>query len=585
MPTSKGRPASWTRHMTAVRIKRGGANKPSKGSRGASASGTNKNFASYLPAVYTGVPNRVDRYQQYDQMDQDPEISTGLDILTEFCTQNSDDFGGAFQIHYKDNQMGDTEVTTLENRLDAWNDLNDFNTRIFDIFRNVLKNGDQFFVRDPETFELHWVEPSHVEKITMNESKGKEPAVYFIKDLALNLQHKVVSNQSNQRDSAAYPGAMPHSLSGVGQQYGSVGGGGMGGGSDSSPFPGSAGQQVLPVDAKHVVHLSLNTGMDLFFPFGTSVLEKIFKTYKQKELLEDSIIIYRVQRAPERRVFKIDTGDMPEHMAMQHVERIKNEIHQRRIPTNRGGSTSLMDAAYNPLSILEDFFFPQTADGRGSSVETLPGGDNLGQIDDLRWFNNKLIRGLKIPQSYLPFGPEDGTHTVNDGHMGQALIQEFRFNKYCQRLQATLIKKFDDEFKAYLEESGYNFNYKSFEVTFLPPMNFAAYRKAELESTLIAAYSGLNDLPFIAKQTILNKMGWKQDEIVENERLWLQENPDKANGAVGGSEDAGLGSVGIENPAEMAPAEGEPMEDDGMGEDPMGGSPISGAENSGDQTF
>lgn len=580
MPTSNSHP-TWKRHMTAVRIKRGGANAPTRGKKDASASGTNKNFASYLPAVYTGVPNRVDRYQQYDQMDQDPEISTGLDILTEFCTQNSEDFEGAFQIHYKDKQMGDTEVTTLENRLDAWNELNDFNTRIFDIFRNVLKNGDQFFVRDPETFELHWVEPSHVEKITMNESKGKEPAVYFIKDLALNLQTKVVSNQTRQHDAIAYPGAMPHTLSGIGQQYGSAGGGGgYGSGDNNSPFPGSAGQQVLPVDAKHIVHLSLNTGMDLFYPFGTSVLEKIFKTYKQKELLEDSIIIYRVQRAPERRVFKIDTGDMPEHMAMAHVERIKNEIHQRRIPTNRGGSTSLMDAAYNPLSILEDFFFPQTADGRGSSVETLPGGDNLGQIDDLRWFNNKLIRGLKIPQSYLPFGPEDGTHTVNDGHMGQALIQEFRFNKYCQRLQATIIKKFDEEFKLYLEESGYNFNYKSFSVVFLPPMNFAAYRKAELESTLIASYSGLNELPFIAKQTILNKMGWTQDEIVENEKLWLQENPDKANGAVSGGEaPAGLSSVGIENPAEMEPAEGAPMTDTGMTDDPMGGSPISGAEN------
>lgn len=138
-------------------------------------------------------------------------------------------------------------------------------------------------------------------------------------------------------------------------------------------------------------------------------------------------------------------------MAMAHVERIKNEIHQRRIPTSKGGSTSMMDAAYNPLSILEDFFFPQSADGRGSSVETLPGGDNLGQIDDLRWFNNKLIRGLKIPQSYLPFGPEDTGHVFNDGRIGQALIQEHRFNKYCQRLQATLIRRFDEEFKRYLD--------------------------------------------------------------------------------------------------------------------------------------
>lgn len=583
MPTSNPRP-SWKRHMTAVRIKRA-AGRQSGSSKSGSTTGSNKNYSSYLPAVYTGLTNRTDRYAQYDQMDQDPEIRTGLDILAEFCTQNSEDFEGPFVVNYKDSQMGDTEVTTLENRMDAWCDLNGFTTRIFDIFRNVLKYGDQFFVRDPETLELHWVDPTHVEKITVNEAKGKEPAVYFIKDLALNLQGKVVSNQHIQQDSTAYPGAMPHSMSGVGSQYGSVGGGsgGMSSGSDNSPFPNNTSDQtVLPVDAKHVVHLSLNTGMDSFWPFGTSVLESIFKTYKQKELLEDSIIIYRVQRAPERRVFKIDVGDMPEHMAMTHVERIKNEIHQRRIPTNRGGSTSLMDAAYNPLSILEDFFFPQTADGRGSSVETLPGGDNLGQIDDLRWFNNKLIRGLRIPQSYLPFGPEDSGQVFTDGRMGQALIQEFRFNKYCQRLQATVITKFDNEFKNYLDESGYNFNYKSFDVRFLPPMNFAAYRKAELESTLIASYQGLHELPFVAKQTILRKMGWTQDEIIENEKFWLQENPDKAQGETAAEEAPGLGSVGVDNPSEMEmPMGGEELE----GGEELGGSPISGAENAGDETF
>lgn len=571
---------SWKKHMTAVRIKRATGRKNGQPAKKGKSS-TSQNFSSYLPAVYTGLTNRIDRYQQYDQMDQDPEIRTGLDILGEFCTQNSEDFSLPFQINYKDSQMGDTEVTTLENRLEAWDHLNDFRTRIFDIFRNVLKYGDQFFIRDPETLELHWVDPQHVEKITVNETEGKKPAIYFIRDVALNLQEKVITNQHIQQSATAYPGATPASMSNAGSQYGAGGSGGGASGGDNSPFASASNDQTLhPVDAKHVVHLSMSSGMDAFWPFGTSVLEDIFKTFKQKELLEDSIIIYRVQRAPERRVFKIDVGDMPDHMAMTHVERMKNEIHQRRIPTNRGGSTSLMDAAYNPLSILEDFFFPQTADGRGSSVETLPGGDNLGQIDDLRWFNNKLIRGLRIPQSYLPFGPEDSGQVFNDGRMGQALIQEFRFNKYCQRLQAMIVRVFDEEFKNYLDDSGYNFDYKSFDVQFLPPMNFAAYRKAELESTLIASYQGLNELPFVAKQTILSKMGWTQDEIVENEKLWLQENPDKAQGASSPAEEPGLSAVGVDNPSEMTDEMGE------MGDEPMpdaGGSVITGEE--GGSTF
>ena len=158
----------------------------------------------------------------------------------------------------------------------------------------------------------------------------------------------------------------------------------------------------MTLDAKHVVHISLSDGLDYFWPFGQSILENIFKVFKQKELLEDAVLIYRVQRAPERRVFKIDVGGMPSHMAMAFVERVKNEMHQRRIPTLSGGGQNMMDATYNPLSINEDFFFPVTEGGRGSTVDTLPGGQNLGEIDDLKYFNNKMARGLRVPSSYLP---------------------------------------------------------------------------------------------------------------------------------------------------------------------------------------
>ena len=127
------------------------------------------------------------------------------------------------------------------------------------------------------------------------------------------------------------------------------------------------------IDARHVIHISLSEGLDNNFPFGTSLLESIFKVYKQKELLEDAIIIYRIQRAPERRVFYIDVGNMPSHLAMSFVERVKNEVNQRRIPSVTGGGQTVVDAGYNPLSINEDYFFPQTAEGRGSKVEVLPG--------------------------------------------------------------------------------------------------------------------------------------------------------------------------------------------------------------------
>ena len=88
------------------------------------------------------------------------------------------------------------------------------------------------------------------------------------------------------------------------------------------------------------------------------MLEGIFKVYKQKELLEDAIIIYRTQRAPERRVFYVDVGNMPSHLAMQFVERVKTEIHQRSIPSKTGGGGTV-HSAYNPLSTNEDYFLPR----------------------------------------------------------------------------------------------------------------------------------------------------------------------------------------------------------------------------------
>jgi hypothetical protein len=269
----------------------------------------------------------------------------------------------------------------------------------------------------------------------------------------------------------------------------------------------------------------LSEGLDNNFPFGNSLMESIFKVYKQKELLEDSIIIYRVQRAPERRVFYIDVGNMPSHLAMSFVERVKNEVNQRRIPSVTGGGASVIDSSYNPLSINEDYFFPQTSEGRGSKVEILQGGQNLGEIDDLRYFTNKLFRALRIPSSYLPTGSDDGGSNFNDGRVGTAYIQELRFNKYCERLQSLLNEKFDIEFKAYMAEKGINFDPNLFDLKFNPPQNFAAYRQAEMDTARVTTFGTMVAIPHISKRFALKRfLGLTQEEITENEKLWQEEN-------------------------------------------------------------
>ena len=481
-----------------------------------------KNYMSRLPEVYTGHPNRIERYNQYEMMDVDAEINACLDILAEFSTQKNEHNDTPFNLNYKDDPTPH-EVELLKTQLQQWCKLNDFDKRAFKVFRNVVKYGDQVFVRDPETFKLFWVDMTKVIKVIVNESEGKLPEQYVIKDININLQNLSVAQKTNT-DFAANP------ATGLGGTGGGAGGGGGGGYTvPSMPYntTGSRftlGQSESAIDSKHIVHLSLTEGLDRFWPFGQSILENIFKVYKQKELLEDAVLIYRVQRAPERRMFKIDVGNMPSHLAMAFVERIKNEIHQRRIPSINGGQ-SVVDATYNPLSMNEDYFFPVTADGRGSSVEVLPGGQNLGEIDDLKYFNNRLARGLRVPSSYLPTGPDDNTTPLNDGRVGTAMIQEFRFNQYCERLQRYMSDKLDEEFKLFLRWRGFNIDSGLFTLEFNPPQNFASYRQSELDTARVNTFSTMEAFPYISKRFAMERfLGLTEDEINKNEMLWREEN-------------------------------------------------------------
>jgi len=493
-----------------------------------------RNYQSQLPEVYVGHPNRLERYNQYEQMDMDSEVNAALDIIAEFSTQVNVDNNLPFTIHFRSNPT-DNEIKIINEQLDQWCKLNELNKRAFKIFRNTIKYGDQVFIRDPENFKLMWTEMSKVTKVIVNESKGKEPEQYLVKDLNPNFKNLTATAI------AATDTYMNHPQVG-GPNGGYVQPAAPGGGGGGSRFQHA--QNEYAIAAEHIVHLSLTEGLDVFWPFGNSVLENIFKVFKQKELLEDAIIIYRVQRAPERRVFKIDVGNMPSHMAMAFVERVKNEIHQRRIPTQSGGGQNMMDATYNPLAVNEDYFFPVTADGRGSSVEPFPGGQNLGEITDLHFFTNKLFRGLRIPSSYLPTGLDDGAQgSFTDGKVGTAMIQEWRFNQYCIRLQKMIVETLDKEFKTFMRWRGVNIDNQLFDLIFNEPQNFASYRQAEVDSARINTFTQLEQFPYLSKRFLMTRyLGLTEAEMADNERMWSEEQGDVENAP---AEEAGLRSVGV----------------------------------------
>lgn len=505
---------AWKRYFTAVTA---GTSSPLTNNGGNLSNPSRTNYSSYLPDVYSGHPNRLERYAQYDTMDLDPEVNAAFDILAEFCTQVNDENGTAFEIFFKEPATS-TEIKIVKKYLQQWCKQNQFGTRMFKIIRNTFKYGDCFFIRDPETLSWFYVDPNKVDKIIVNESEGKKPEQYVIRDMNVNFQTLTVTqiNPSNQNTT---PGGTAY-VTGGAMQRGMVGAYPQGSGSRFS-----VNQNQWAIDAQHVIHLSLSEGLDNNFPFGNSLMETIFKVYKQKELLEDAIIIYRVQRAPERRAFYIDVGNMPSHLAMSFVERVKNEINQRRIPSLTGGGQSAMDSGFNPLAINEDYFFPQTSEGRGSKIDVLPGGSNLGEIDDLLFFTQKMMRALRIPSSYLPTGMDDSQAVFNDGKVGTAYIQELRFNNYCERLQSLVNGIFDSEFKLYLREKGMNIDSNLFDIMFNPPQNFAAYRQAEMDGARINSFSSMGQIPYLSKRFALKRfLGLSAEEIAENEMLWQEEN-------------------------------------------------------------
>ena len=229
-----------------------------------------KNYRSRLPEVYTGHPNRIERYNQYEMMDVDAEINACLDIISEFSTQKNDHNNTPFDLEFQDDPT-QHEVELLKTQLQQWCKLNEFDTRTFKIFRNTIKFGDQVFVRDPENFKLYWVDMVKVIKVIVNESEGKKPEQYVIKDININLQNLSVAQKTNT-DFAANPAT----------GLGGTGGGGSGGGGGytvpAMPYntTGSRftlGQSESAIDAKHVVHLSLTEGLDRFWPFGQSICD------------------------------------------------------------------------------------------------------------------------------------------------------------------------------------------------------------------------------------------------------------------------------------------------------------------------
>ncbi len=287
------------------------------------------NYSSHLPDVYVGSPNRIERYGQYNTMDNDSEVNAALDILAEFCSQTNKENGTPFKINFN-NSATNTEVKILGQYLKQWSKLQQFETRIFKIIRNAFKYGDQFFIRDPETKKWFHVDPAKVTKIIVNESDGKRPEQYIVKDI--NISFEALSATKINTTNAYGPGGNQPGYQTLEQKYMT----GQTPGPNTSRFMNETNETAI--NAEHMVHLSLSEGLDNNYPFGNSLLETIFKVYKQKELNLATIAITKSRIGKDGVVFEnckfnnemleIDTESTTTFLGLeeQKEERNRNRI-------------------------------------------------------------------------------------------------------------------------------------------------------------------------------------------------------------------------------------------------------------------
>ena len=540
-------------------------------------------FANLLPIVYQGPTDRMAKYGIFDNMEQDTTINQALDILTNYTSQ--DESGEPFYLDYPtSNPLTDNQIMILEKKFDEWMRINSIKKRIFSIMRDILKYGDCVLIRDPETFILNKVNIYDVVGITAN--NDKTPKEYLIKNVDLNIPLSLATTADMNSSSLNMINTMN-----VSSNTNNVNTQQFSGGNNPN---GSTENTVVPIDAENVVHFTMNVDDNTIYPFGRSVLETIYKVYIQKMLMQDCILMHRIDNAVEKLVFKIPMGGIPAYMRRTYLERQKNEYSQRRLPSKEGSSPfNTIDVAYNSIPFNENYWLPVDDNGQSPSIDKLTASKELGQINDLVYFNNEEIRGLKLPSGWVPYGPTDGNRTVPTSKK-EIYVQEHQFLLYCIRIQNTLEESWDREFKYYLAQNGINIENTSFFVKYHSPSNITEITKQEIDSQRLQNCQTAQGIKGMSIQmTLKHYLGWTDEEFNENQKYLLQEKQEqlKSKNAFIPEEDTdqipGLKTVGIDDiPDEylqdiqtsVAP-ESSPMGNE-MGGNPMGGD-MSGGEMGG----
>jgi|10_taG_2_1085330.scaffolds.fasta_scaffold13995_2 hypothetical protein len=310
-------------------------------------------------------------------------------------------------------------------------------------------------------------------------------------------------------------------------------------------------------------------GNDKYAPYGTSALEPCRRIWRQLGLLEDAMMAYRIVRSPERRIFYIDVGGVPEKEVESHMNRIVTQMKRNQVIDS---TTGRVDLRYNPMSVDEDYFIPVRGTAGGTKVESLPGGTYTGDIDDVKYLRDKLFSALKIPASYLTQAEEGGEDKTT---LAQ---KDIRFARTITRLQRSVVSELEKIAVVHLYTLGYKGkDLLSFKLHLNPPSKLAELQELEHWRTKFEIAGSATEGYFSRRWVSKNLLNLSDEEIIRNQRemfydaqlnaeLEMAATPPEMGGGempmedMGmeelGGEDMGMEELGGEELAADAPEEG-----------------------------
>ena len=354
-----------------------------------------------------GAFDRMSRYSDFSEMEGTPEIASALDIYAEE-TVASDEQGKVIHIYSENRKIQEILENLFYETLNV-----EFNLVMW--ARNLCKYGDFFLFNDVHP-DFGVINAYPISISEMEREEGFDP------NDPMAVRFRWVTQ----------------------------------------------GNQLL--ENWQVSHFRL-LGNDAFLPYGSSVLEAARRIWRQLILIEDAMLVYRVIRAPERRVFYIDVGNVPPEDVTNYIEQAQTSLKRNQVVDKDNGQ---VDIRYNPLSVDEDYFLPVRGGESGTRIDTLAGGQNTAAIEDVQYIQKKLFAALKVPKAYLGYDEDIGAKAT--------LAQEdIRFSRTIQRIQKTIISELNKLAMVHLYCHGYDAeDLADFELRLSNPSSVAQQQKLEL---------------------------------------------------------------------------------------------------------